>query len=250
MILVLACFDLAVVVVFHPLTIVEILQCWQFTRMAKVQYVQHLFVFSLTALLTMTGERCLTLVYPFFHQKFVTKLRLMAIFVLCQLPFGLLHLLRIDNLDTYIKMTIAVVSIGTVLILILCLNYKISFIARTIKNCMNITLGNLNGTALNLYEAYESKVIIRRVSTCLLAVTCLLFCYCPVIAFFILVLTGVQEEWSDQTLCIVQLWIRTLITLNSSLNCLICFYKNSVLRREGKNMLEKYFPRIKRMIAT
>jgi hypothetical protein len=242
MIFVLACFDLAVVVVFHPMTTVQVILCWQYRKLDKFLYVQHLFVFSLTALLTMTGERCLALVYPFLHQKFVTKSRLMATFVLLQLPFGLVHTLRVDNLEAYIEVAIVVVLIGTILIVLLGLNYKISYIAKNIENRTITALGSLNQTEVNVSAANKSRVTVKRVSTCLLAVTCLLVCYSPAVAYFAIVLTDVPENWTDQTLCVTYLWIRTFITLNSSLNCLIFFYKNSALRREGRLMLKKYFP--------
>jgi hypothetical protein len=61
MILVLACFDLAVVVVFHPFIIIETLVLsWLFNtsyRAEDVNYImRHLYLFSLTALITMTLE--------------------------------------------------------------------------------------------------------------------------------------------------------------------------------------------------
>jgi hypothetical protein len=93
MILVLACFDLAVIVVFHPFIIIETILSWLFNtsyRPEDVNYImRHLYLFSLTALLTMTLERYLAMMYPFFHEKSVTKIRLTVVFVSMQLPFGI-----------------------------------------------------------------------------------------------------------------------------------------------------------------
>jgi hypothetical protein len=72
MILVLACFDLAVVVVFHPFIIFRTYFCllsMRFTDSNMLPFLQHLFVFSLTALLTMTLERYLASVDPFFTRN-------------------------------------------------------------------------------------------------------------------------------------------------------------------------------------
>ena len=94
MIFVQACFDLAVVVVIHPLNILETISGWMsnlsinFTESHWTFYIYILADFSFIGLLTMTLERYLALVYPFFHQKFVTKPRLMTFFVLSELPFG------------------------------------------------------------------------------------------------------------------------------------------------------------------
>ena len=240
-ILVLASFDLAVVVVFHPLITVEtIYSCVfrRFTDSINVPYHKLLLVFSLTALLTMTLERYLALMYPFFHEKSVTRSKLIAVFVLFQLPIGIYtSVARFGNSDEYIQQAFSLSLIGIVLFVIFCLNYKIFYIARTIRNRAIVPVGNLNGSE----QKKKSKVTLRKVSTCLLAVACLLVCYCPTIVRFGLALTGAQADWSDETLRIIHLWAKTFITLNSSLNCLIFFYRNSALRRHGETVLEKCF---------
>ena len=79
MIFILACFDLAVVVVIHPLIIIEIISCWMSADFIEywVQYVICiLFNFSLSALLAMTVERYLALVYPFFSHKNCDKIQI------------------------------------------------------------------------------------------------------------------------------------------------------------------------------
>ena len=52
-----------------------------------------------------------------------------------------------------------------------------------------------------------------------------------------------QPSRRCQNKFIIDLWITTLFTLNSSLNCLIFFYKNSVLRRQGGIFLKKCLSR-------
>ena len=87
MIFIQACFDLAVVAVIHPYIILQIISGWMnmnFDSSISVDYLYILVDFSYTALLTMTLERCLALVYPFFHQKFVTISRLIVLFMLSQ----------------------------------------------------------------------------------------------------------------------------------------------------------------------
>jgi hypothetical protein len=55
------------------------------------------------------------------------------------------------------------------------------------------------------------------------------------------VLTGLElAEKEDETESEhIELWEYTFFTLNSSLNCLIFFYKNSALRRHAMNLLQK-----------
>ena len=243
MIVVLACCDLAVIVVFHPLSVFEALSCWVLLSCSysdTVPFLQYLFALSLTALLTMTVERYLALVHPFYHEKCLTKSRLMAIFVAFQLPFGIFHILRELYLNSYMNRTILLVLPGTVLIVILGLNYKIFCVARTIKKRTVIPMGRLSSDPGN---NVVKKPNFQKVSTCSLAVACLLLCYCPFVIHSVLRLFRVTQEWNDQTLRIVQLWNRTFACLNSSLNCLIFFYRNSALRRHADNFLKKCMPK-------
>ena len=97
MILILSVFDLAVSAVFHPFILLETLCIGPLQKedicfiepFHLLVLIEHLFVFSLTALFTMTLERYLAIMHPFFHQAKVTKKRLIAIFMFLQLPFGL-----------------------------------------------------------------------------------------------------------------------------------------------------------------
>ena len=83
MILVLSCFDLAVVAIIHPFLIAattyysrdEIIEMFELTRV----FISYMLCgFSMTALLTLNGERFLALTSPYFHQRSVTKTRLVC----------------------------------------------------------------------------------------------------------------------------------------------------------------------------
>ena len=92
MILVLSCFDLAVVTFSHPGLIASTILWSMETYQEKNKFIilanvmgQNLAGFSLSALLTMSVERYLALKYPFFHHTAVTKRRLvlfLAIFII------------------------------------------------------------------------------------------------------------------------------------------------------------------------
>ena len=250
MILILSCFDLVVVVVFHPLIIVETILCWLFMSCSKsievpYEYVIQLFVFSLTALLIMTLERYLASIYPFFHEKFVTKLRLMVAYLLSQLPFCIIYVLfSIIWPDNALIVELAIIlALNLVIFIVICaLNFKLFHFVRTLRKRADIPLGNLDGSEETNIKGKQSKATLaslKKISTCLLAVVCLFVCHCPTIITIGLSLNGQTENWSKQTVRIVQLWTKTFITLNSSLNCLIFFYRNSILRRHGEKMLEK-----------
>ena len=84
MILVLSCFDLAVVTITHPLLITSTIyysfedvrrqnETWENIRIFVSFMLSGV---SLTALLTLNGERFLALTCPYFHQRSVTKTKL------------------------------------------------------------------------------------------------------------------------------------------------------------------------------
>ena len=152
MILVLAFFDLPVVLVFHPLiTVKTLLCCKQFTNLdSLVPYLRHLYTFSMAALITMAVERYLALMYPFCHQKFITKSKLAAVFLIFLLPFGalhcVLHILQLNRSDVYIESGIILSIIGVFVLVLLRLNFKVFYLARKLQKCADITLGSLDGS--------------------------------------------------------------------------------------------------------
>ena len=253
MIFVQACFDLAVVVVIHPLIIRKIITGWISMSFAESHWSRYLYIladFSFTELLTMTLERYLALVYPFFHQKFVTKPRLMISFVLSELPFGVLYLLHKRDPEHFQYKVIYYVMFGGLFLTACILNFKLFYIARTIRKRSVVTLGNFDGSdseARNV-DAKKFKLTLAslgKISTCLLVLVCLFVCYVPWIIGFAVEMSG-KLDGREQDKFITLLWIETFFTINSSLNCLIFFYKNSVLRRHGRVFLKKYFGSLRR----
>lgn len=239
MILVLACFDLALVVVVHPLLIIGMIDWLTKTKLYSIElyHLEHLFVFSLTGLLTMTIERYLAMVYPFFHRKVMTKSRLIVILALLQLPFGIPYFTLLNKNSKTYRQSYVLALIAVVFLVTFFLNYKIFVMVKTLQRRADIPLGILNGSEQgNIVK--EPKVPLGKVSACLLAVLCLSVCYSPTIVLMGLKLSALLD-WGDQT--IFQSWAATLLTINSTLNSLIFFYKNSTLRRHGKIIMAKCF---------
>ena len=244
MIFILACFDLAVVVVIHPLIIFKTVSCWMSLDIeCWTEQMYILISFSLMALLIMTFERYLALVYPFFHHKFVTKIRLMIPFVLFQLPLVVLSIVISKN-DPYLHVILYAPD-GVVFAIICILNIKLFFVARTLRERAVVTLGSLDGSdpePINNLDSKKYRITVSslgKISTCLLSVMCLIICNLPWIVYI-----GVERSnpsISDQNMFIPERWAETFCALNSSLNCLIFFYKNGVLRRHGKNFMKNCF---------
>ena len=232
MIMVLSCFDFLVVITNHPLLIL-LLVFWlneKYDLFAMTQIYKQfssLFVgFSLIALLVMGIERYLGVYYPFFHRTSVTRRRLLTLLAaLCILPI----------ITTTISVNDVVISIPVALIIFFAIvfppfvfiNYKLFKISRKIRR---------HNTA-SFPEVSNLRVNSKNISTCLLAVACLVLIY--ILAFFFIAF-NLAEKSTSENARMSRLWSATVSAANSTLNCLIFFWKNEVLRREGIKVLKTW----------
>ena len=245
-ILVLSCADLAVVVVIQPMVTLEAASYWvslNFARVVRFQYLYYSTILSFTAYLTMTLERYLALMHPFFHQKSVTKPRLMIAFVLFQLPFGVLYIL--DQIGLHWPFLISCGILGGFILVICILNIKLFFIAKTLRRRAAVQLGKFDGSIsgprnIDRKRFKVTLTSLRKISTCLLAVMCLIIFYVPWIVFFAIKNASDVDRF-EYTFTTIDLWTETFANLNSTLNSLTFFYKNSLLRRHGQMFVKKCF---------
>jgi hypothetical protein len=187
----------------------------------------------------MTVERHVALQYPFFHQKQATNSRVIVVLLISQLPFILFYFLPEDSAKKYI-----LALTGAIFLLMCGINLKLFCLTRTMRRRVHIPLESLNGPGERSTRSNKSKVTLAnlgKVSTCLLAVACLFICYCPFLGVIGFELTKSANEIENSAMYYLNLnlWAETFFTLNSTFNCLIFFYKNSVLRRHGGNVLRK-----------
>ena len=163
----------------------------------------------------------------------------MAVLVVFQLLFGIFHYLSENDSSKYIWLATFTLY-GAVFVVICGINFKLFCLAKKLRQRVHIPLGSLNGSEQVNAGSNKSKVNLAslgKVSACLLAVVCLSICYCP--AFVVYGLELSRHEIETAYIDIIKLWVETIVTLNSSLNCLIFFYKNSVLRRHAINLLRR-----------
>ena len=229
MILVLSCFDLAVVTFSHPVLLLLIISHHQdkneFDTWAyKVIYI--LAGFSMAALLAMSVERYLALKYPFFHHTAVTKRRLLLFLAfLIIMMAGLLPLLYIFEWKTFTNAFI-IVFILLFLFLFIYLNYKMLIIAKSKSKVAG---------------SDRRKLSIKNISTCSMAISCFFICAFPYVIFSILLPTDTLS--SEQVMKIFKFCAITFLDINSTLNCLIFFWRNSILRREGMKTIQCFWRR-------
>ena len=243
MILILAFTDIAVVIVFHPVITVKVIFYWKTFETIVFPHIQKLYASSCTALLTMSMERYFALMYPFLHEKLVTKTKLTVVFLLLQLPFVVLLTIKYKEDDSYIKLTYVVAPVVIIFFAISFLNLKLFYIAKKMQQRAVVALGDVDGSENHDAGRKKAKATLanlKTISTCLLVVLCLFICYCPIIIAYSLIVTG-RADRNNQNTHILQCWADTFITVNSSLNCLIFFYKNNALRRHAANLLGTFF---------
>ena len=249
MILILSCFDLLVVVVIHPVLIVKTLYLLENELYSiPLYYFTPLAGLSLTALCTMTLERYLALVYPFFHHKFVTRSRLIVILALMLIPFWIPYFaVNKKRAVSYIRWYNIGLHASIVFVMFI-LNRQIYILVEVLRQRADIPMGSLAESEQQKNIAKKRKVTLGKVSTCLLAILCSSLCYFPTLIFFGVELSDeddvpleIKHEW-------IFLWAVAFLAMNSTMNSLIFFYKNSVLRRRGNEVIAKGFSAVKRLL--
>ena len=237
MVLVLSCFDLAVVTITHPVLILSAV-CFshgdynELREQIRISICMLLDGFSMWSLLMLTIERFLGIIYPIFHRTSVTKKRLLSflgvllVLNIVQSTLSFQNFLIPDNI-------LVVVYLPFYLLTLFFLNYKMFVVAKA-KSRINV-LSNSTCTKENSKHIFELK----KVSTCFLAIMCFFLCSFPGI-----VISGLcaaqKVSLYDETVLPLSLWFTTIVSINSTFNCLIFFWRNSLLRRHGLKLL-KYF---------
>ncbi len=243
MILVLSCFDLAVVTIIHPLLITSTIYSFEeidgVREHARVR-VSIGFVLcgsSMSALFMLNVERFLALTCPFFHEASVTKRRLICFQALFTVIHIALSILVYFNAET-IESILTIVIVLSLLFLFICSNYKIFIIAKSKREDERIH----PIAAMSINENKKTRILsLKNISTCSLAVGCFFFCSFPRIIYSVLRLTS-ETPFYDRQVLLFHMWSGTFLSMNSTFNCLIFFWRNSILRREGIKIV-KFFRR-------
>ena len=233
-IFVLSCFDLAVAAINHPILIISTI-FWSI-RSSNPQLITGPLItiqlggLSMFTLLILNVERFLALSYPFFHQRAVTKARIkvcLVIWMIIQIGLSALFFL--------LGIKIAHALISKFVLLFLCVfiysNYKMFVIAKSKREDERIAPAD--GATISNQEAKKHKLNVKKISTCSLSVCCFFICSLPQIIFSTWRSTLHKNEWNDRDIRLFGIWCNTFVFMNSTFNCLIFFWRNSILRREG-----------------
>ncbi len=224
MILVLTCFDLATVVVCHPLIITSAYIWW--TGDYDYGNIYHrvkshsstLYHFSFRALLVMNIDRFLAVTYPFFHKQNVTRRRLMALLGVFLVTVLIERVLTYLHFFGIVCSTVESVFVAALLVAISFVNCKMYSIARGVR-----------------------RVVTTGVSTSILAVACFVLFSAPLLIYS--VIHSVPEILHEDNSMLFNLWTSMFACINSSVNCVIFFWRDRRLREEGWKVLQSLFKR-------
>ena len=224
MVMVLSCSDFVAVITNHQgllLLLISWLREDYDSVFAWRTYLDFVTVFlgsSFYALLVMSIERYLGTYYPIFHRTSVTRRRLLALLTIILIFHTTLHV--ISNNDMIIPRTLVVtIFVIAVLPSLVYLNFKLFQIFREVRR-----------RRATLLEK-RTTVNLKSISTCLLVVACLVVLSIPTSVYFVFNINTENRNTSSARLS--RAWAATITTMNSTLNSLIFFWKNKVLRTEG-----------------
>ena len=177
---------------------------------------------SFTTLFLLNLERYLSIVHPFFHRNEVTKLRLFGIaLVLWSLPL-LLMFSRFfwDTLARYVR-TMAVIVI---IILSVCMYVSIFHTSRKTAQLCRSEREYRNWVVMNKQDFKLAK-------SCAIVVCCSIVCFIP------FSVTSFLRPRGNTVTFAVAFWCNTLAMAGSSVNSIIFFWRNRVLRHQAKRIL-------------
>ena len=159
---------------------------------------------------------------PIFHRTSVTKKKLLILLVILIIIQGTLEAISIRHFAISYQMSL-VILFFLVFPPMVFIYYKLFTIARKSRRNKSLEM---------------KKFSIKNVSSCLLAVACLVVLSIPSCAYLGLTInwelrTSIHSDYAD----LVALWGKTIASMNATFNRLIFYWKNKILRTEGMKII-------------
>ena len=187
-----------------------------------------LFGMSFTVLFLLNLERYLGVIHPIFHRHKVTKFRILIASFVIWCPFAINAYILI--VDEELGRIIWSIKICIFLIILIFIYAKIFRAGR--EMAMNRTSGD--GTATE--KAFLRNIKLAK--SCLIVLCCTFMCFLPMAitnsttnSLLELDLVG-RITWS---------WSITIMLSSSTLNSVIFFWRNEIIRNEAKKILRQTF---------
>ena len=227
MIMAWSCFDLITVVTIYPGILLYLISLLRkdYDLLFKMEIYLHIFEgflgFSFVALLVMSIERYLGAYYPIFHRTLVTKRRLLTLLAILLIPTTVTYIISRNGLviqDTVYLMTFTALFFPPFIFV----NFKLFTIVRKMHRERAVSPGK------RTWKNFKT------ISMALWAVVILMLSLIPS-SFYI---AFILAEKSTNTVRLSFIWELTSVTINSTFNSLLFFWKNKVLRTEGIKILK------------
>lgn len=233
LILILSLNDLAVGLIAGPLCILFLVE--EITLKGATDVIANLNLgssllfsgMSFETMIVMNCERYLGTVHPMFHLAKVTKERLLQYLLAIWAVGGAQIILLFFYGDFFVKLKTAEVMFCMLLLLFMYVQIYL-----TAQESRNLSLCCKSKNRVHQEEAsyFKVKSLITNVK---LAKSCLLVIVCAFVCFIPAPLTAGAIDSTNEVAYMVQIWSETFILLNSSLNSIIFFWRNSCLRKEA-----------------
>ena len=241
LIMVLSSIDLVVAAVVHPLGITYSIS--KFTRNHVCVY-EKLYDFSTGIICSLSGsvlfsmniERYLAIVHPYFHQRKVTKPKLLLFVGFCW----------ISSLTSWYVLTrsrfIVSIGISSLYFLFYILVYaRIFIVVRQKRRAFIIPAARSSPPQQSFRNYKEYLRDVKLASTYILVILCCVICYCPYSLaglFKYIEFKACRESTASTNNVNFRILTGTLVAINSTFNCLIFFWRNKTLRNESKKVLK------------
>ena len=242
-IMLLCSIDLGVETVVHPLlalysitTILNSPKC-----LYSDAYSVAIYFFpgiSACTVLIINIERYFAIIHPFLYQIHFTKRR----FVFSWIFFWFLVPVWIVCYISFRFSAVVIPGILCIIVFTSLFTYVAIYVVARKKRKTNDVHSNSDQESRRNFMAFLREL--KMAKTYILVVSLCVFCYLPtvvVMAIFANILNN-GDEVPDSVVHAFD-WVATLTSMNSSLNCLIFFWGNRELRKEGSKILKKRFYR-------
>ena len=232
MIMVLSCCDLFTVLINHS-CMAYFVMLWLTGNAISSSWVRIFswftsvfIIFSLLALLVMNFDRYLATYYPIFHRTTVTKGKLLTVLAILMFIELLLLLMLLNLVISFQEYLLTFFIIVTPPMLFM--NYRLFKISKESR-----------GNGEDSDERNSRKMFLSKsISSCLLAVACFMALSIPTFVYIGLRINSKEKFNSFDDAYLVGMWSTTIGSMNGTFNCLIFYWKNTILRVKGMKVIK------------
>ena len=233
LIMILSASDLAVGIIADPMLLLHLGReiygtenC--FFNTLKVEIMDILPAISFSTFIVLNVEIYLSIIHPIYHKTKVTNgrlLKMLGIAVFISVGRSYLFVFHIGKRVAQLVLTVIIFA---TLVLLAYIHIKISIVVfkRRRIGFVSVALPSIGRQSKSFLHG------VKEAKSCLMVLLCTIFCYLPSA-----VRDGMLTETKFQIL--FHPWRATTALTASFLNCIVFFWRNGILRKEAKNIIQK-----------